>query len=182
MPCRYRGAILIVAVPVRSPTLLQGPHRATVLLLAPYGAAAPLHLGAGRLRPPGGLWGLPRDIKPDVSLQVLVVACVLLVVPRGSPRASFISRLAPDTFSKRAEQMDNSIPEGQGRDVFCIVFDAGSTGSRPCWLSASTKHASACWPVIPSTLPCCSSSLLSRLYCPLPIWRGRRVLPLQAAW
>ncbi len=153
-----------------------------MLLLAPYGAAAPLCLGAGgRLRQPGGLWGLPRDIKPDVSLQVLVVACVLLVVPRGSPRASFISRLAPDTFSKRAEQMDNSIPEGQGRDVFCIVFDAGSTGSRPCRLSASTIHASACWPVILSTLPCCSFTSVTTLLPSASCW-GRTVLPLQAAW
>ena len=61
-----------------------------------------------------------------------MVACILLVVPRGSTRASFISRLAPDTFSKRAEQMKDSIPPGQGRDVFCIVFDAGSTGAKPC--------------------------------------------------
>lgn len=64
------------------------------------------------------------------AAQVLVVACILLVVPRGSTRAAFISRLAPDTFSKRAEQMKDSIPPGQGRDVFCIVFDAGSTGAK----------------------------------------------------
>ena len=67
---------------------------------------------------------------PGAAAQVLVVACVLLVVPRGSTRAAFISRLAPDTFSKRAEQMADSIPPGQGRDVFCIVFDAGSTGAK----------------------------------------------------
>jgi len=60
---------------------------------------------------------------------VLLVACILLALPRGVSRTSFIRRLAPDTFSKRAEQMKDSIPAGQGHDVFCVVFDAGSTGA-----------------------------------------------------
>ena len=60
---------------------------------------------------------------------MLLVACILLALPRGASRTSFIRRLAPDTFSKRAEQMKDSIPAGQGHDVFCVVFDAGSTGA-----------------------------------------------------
>ena len=53
-------------------------------------------------------------------------ALLFLVVPK-SKVPGFKRSLTPDTFSQAAVEMDN-IPEGVGSEVFCIVFDAGSTG------------------------------------------------------
>jgi hypothetical protein len=59
-------------------------------------------------------------------LQLLLVAALFLVVPRSGTKG-FARLMTPDTFSKAAVKMD-TIPEGQGAEAYCIVFDAGSTG------------------------------------------------------
>ena len=51
----------------------------------------------------------------------------MFVVPK-SKVPGFTRSLKPDTFSQAAVEMD-TIPAGVGSEVFCIVFDAGSTGA-----------------------------------------------------
>ena len=59
-------------------------------------------------------------------MQCVLGALLFFVVPK-SKVPGFKRSLTPDTFSQAAVEMDN-IPEGVGSEVFCIVFDAGSTG------------------------------------------------------
>lgn len=59
-------------------------------------------------------------------LQVVLGALLFFVVPKNKV-PGFKRSLTPDTFSQAAVEMD-TIPAGVGSEVFCIVFDAGSTG------------------------------------------------------
>ena len=59
-------------------------------------------------------------------MQFVLGALLFFVVPK-SKVPGFKRSLTPDTFSQAAVEMDN-IPDGVGSEVFCIVFDAGSTG------------------------------------------------------
>lgn len=68
------------------------------------------------------------------------MAALFLVVPRTGTKG-FARMLAPDTFSKAAVEMD-TIPEGHGSEAYCIVFDAGSTGTFT-WCSAASAAASS---------------------------------------
>ena len=70
-------------------------------------------------------------------MQFVLGALLFFVVPK-SKVPGFKRSLTPDTFSQAAVEMDN-IPEGVGSEVFCIVFDAGSTGDI---CSSSTQQAS----------------------------------------
>ena len=62
-------------------------------------------------------------------VQFLLWALLFFVVPKNKV-PGFKRSLTPDTFSQAAVEMD-TIPAGVGSEVFCIVFDAGSTGM-PC--------------------------------------------------
>ena len=68
-------------------------------------------------------------------MQFVLGALLFFVVPK-SKVPGFKRSLTPDTFSQAAVEMDN-IPEGVGSEVFCIVFDAGSTGER----TAAHRHS-----------------------------------------
>ena len=60
-------------------------------------------------------------------VQFLLGALLFFVVPKNRV-PGFKRSLTPDTFSQAAVEMD-TIPAGVGSEVFCIVFDAGSTGA-----------------------------------------------------
>jgi hypothetical protein len=62
-----------------------------------------------------------------MRMQLLLVVALLLVIPHNTGRG-FHRSLTPDTFSRAAEQKKDTIPPGQGKEAYCIVFDAGSTG------------------------------------------------------
>ena len=59
-------------------------------------------------------------------MQFLLGSLLFFVVPKNKV-PGFKRSLTPDSFSQAAVEMDN-IPAGVGSEVFCIIFDAGSTG------------------------------------------------------
>lgn len=63
-----------------------------------------------------------------IYLQVVLITLVYLIVPRANSSSQIVNPDEQDTFSVRAEQLSNKIPEGQGHDAYVVVFDAGSTG------------------------------------------------------
>lgn len=62
------------------------------------------------------------------GMQLLLVVVLVLVIPHNTTKGVFHRSLTPDTFSRAAEEKQDTIPAGQGSEAFCIIFDAGSTG------------------------------------------------------
>ena len=79
--------------------------------------------------------GIMAELCP--FLQLLLVAALFLVVPRSGTKG-FARLMTPDTFSKAAVKMD-TIPEGQGSEAYCVIFDAGSTGPCSCFDHACAR-------------------------------------------
>ena len=69
----------------------------------------------------------------DVVSQVLLIVFILVVMPRSSPSDLTASDVAKAVTSDKVieqAQHANPLPAGEATELYAVVFDAGSTGSR----------------------------------------------------
>lgn len=141
-PCRYKGIVVLTAVPVWL-SLTPTPHeqlRQECLKIATL-VYIGIRLGLpGQRLCLGSCLGFLDEIKFMPSLyttltnpcyackQVVLIGLVYLVMPRSEILQKVPNPDKSDTISDQAENMRNKIPQGQGHDAYVVIFDAGSTG------------------------------------------------------
>lgn len=68
-----------------------------------------------------------------VILQILLICFIIVVMPRSSPSDLFTTDITDAVTSEDLvdqAQSANPLPAGDSQELYAVVFDAGSTGSR----------------------------------------------------